>query len=154
MHDECVAQSGIGVLQPFAAFLGSTPVVPEIYWNVYSSEQRWKTICCRLEGLISYVDEMKDVVNVDTSAIEEMKTLLEEIRDGKYADLYLDAVANYIDTNLVQFVARIAKYAFPQLVWDGNAYRYSVVVPTSWDFLRFKWTYDTDDGTYHLTLNY
>lgn len=154
MHDECVAQSGIGALQPFAAFLGSTPVVPEIYWNVYSSEQRWKTICCRLEGLISYVDEMKDVVNVDTATITEMKTLLEEIRDGKYADLYLDAVTNYIDTNLVQFVARIAKYAFPQLVWDGNAYRYSVVVPTSWDFLRFKWTYDTEDGTYHLTLNY
>lgn len=143
-----------GDVKPFAAFLNETPTVPEIYWNVYSSEQRWKTICTRLEGLISYVDDIKDAVNIDTATIKEMKTLLDEIRAGKYADIYLDAVTNYIDENLVQFVARIAKYAFPQLVWDGTAYRYSVVVPTSWDFLRFKWVYSAEDGTYHLTLNY
>lgn len=154
MSDECVYQSRITVpLMPFAAFLGSSPVVPEIYWDVYSSEQRWKTICCRLEAVISYVDEMKDVVNVNSDDISEMKQLLADIRDGKYADIYLDAVASYIDNNLTAFVARIARYAFPQLVWDGSAWRYSIVVPTSWDWLRFKWDY-MDDGTYHLTLNY
>lgn len=155
MHDECFAQSGVtGRLMPFAAFLQGTPVIPEIYWNVYSSEQRWKVICERLEGLIAYVDEVKDVVNVNSADIAAMKQLLYDIRDGKYADLYLDAIASYIDENLTQFVARIARYAFPQLVWDGEAWRYSIVVPTSWDFLRFRWTYFAEDGTYHLTLNY
>lgn len=153
MLDDCMPKSGIAQILPFATFLGATPVVPEIYWDVYTGEQRWKTICCRLEGIISYCEEMKDVVNVNSEDIASMKTLLEEIRDGKYADIYLDAVANYIDTNLVSFVARIARYAFPQLVWDGSAWRYSIVVPTSWDWLRFKWEY-MDDGTYHLTLNY
>lgn len=154
MPDERFVESGVTQLLPFASFLSSTPVVPELYWNVYSSEQRWKVICERLEGLISYVGEMKDVVNVDTSDISAMKQLLDDIKNGKYADLYLDAVASYIDNNLTQFVARIARYAFPQLVWDGEAWRYSVVVPTSWDFLRFRYTYLADDGTYHLTLNY
>lgn len=154
MHDECFAQSAVAPLIPFAAWMASPPVVPEIYWNVYSNEQRWKVICERLEGLISYTEKISEVVNVDSDEIISMKALLNDIRDGKYSDLYIDSLASYIDNNLVNFVARIARYAFPQLVWDGGAYRYSVVVPSSWDFLRFKWDYSAEDGTYHLTLNY
>lgn len=51
------------MLVPFGTFLGSTPVIPDIYWNVYDSEQRWKWICCNLMGLIEYSNKQSDEIN-------------------------------------------------------------------------------------------
>ena len=31
-------------LTPFGTFMGATPVLPSMYWDVYSAEQRWKAI--------------------------------------------------------------------------------------------------------------
>lgn len=41
---------------PFGAIVGSTPQVPEFYWNVYSQEERWKFLCLALESLKDYAN--------------------------------------------------------------------------------------------------
>ena len=55
---------------PYAGYTQFTPALPEFYWDVYSSEQRIKEMCCEIqkmrkyvEYLASYVDEMEDEVN-------------------------------------------------------------------------------------------
>lgn len=54
-------------LLPFNAwYMASSPVIPSFYWDVVSSEQRVKEICCRLSKLIDYAD----AINENVSAIE------------------------------------------------------------------------------------
>lgn len=39
-------------------FTAGTPVLPSLYWNVKSAEQRWKEICCDLAKLIEYANQL------------------------------------------------------------------------------------------------
>ncbi len=60
MHNECNAT---GYVVPFGAFTTFTPVVPEVFWNVYSSEQRYKYLCDWLCALTEYVETVVVEVN-------------------------------------------------------------------------------------------
>lgn len=40
------------------AFTAGTPVIPSLYWDVKSTEQRWKEICCDLSKLIEYANQL------------------------------------------------------------------------------------------------
>lgn len=105
MHDEYFAQSGVtGRLMPFAAFLQGTPVIPEIYWNVYSSEQRWKVICERLEGLIEYTQKIADVINEENANVAT-KAELKQIK-------------NYVDVQVAELKQLIKQLTEGALQWD------------------------------------
>jgi len=52
-----------GPIGTFAGFTASTPVLPAMYWDVYSAEQRWKTMCCNLKKLIEYSESIATEVN-------------------------------------------------------------------------------------------
>lgn len=52
-----------GYVVPFAAFTAFTPVTPEIFWNVYSAEQRYKYLCDWLAALTEYADTISTEVN-------------------------------------------------------------------------------------------
>lgn len=50
-----------GAMFPMPYWLGftaGTPVIPSLYWNVKSAEQRWKEICCDLTKLIEYANQL------------------------------------------------------------------------------------------------
>ena len=59
-------------LTPFGTFMGATPVLPSMYWDVYSAEQRWKAIGKLLKKLCEYVEYMGDEVNVDRDTINKL----------------------------------------------------------------------------------
>ena len=63
----------------FSSFTVSPPVIPDYYWNVYSQEERIKSICMRLERLVAFVDAMVDTVNKQYEMIRELKETIEEI---------------------------------------------------------------------------
>lgn len=70
MLNEC---NTTGFVTPFGAFTGFTPVTPEIFWNVYSAEQRYKYLCDWLQALTKYTDTL----GVDINSIDERLTKLE-----------------------------------------------------------------------------
>lgn len=67
--------SGIvnGYIVPFGAFIGATPVVPAIFWDVYDAEQRWKWVCCNLSALIDYSNEQTKQINELSAELETLK---------------------------------------------------------------------------------
>ena len=138
----------------FAGFTASTPALPQLYFDVQTSEQRWKEICVWLKKLTEFSDSEASKTAGNSEAISELEKLLSAVKNGDYADLYLDAIKQYIDDNLIQFVARIAQYAFPELVFDGKTWRYSVVTPKTWSGLAFRFWWDDDDNTVKLALEY
>lgn len=141
-------------LPPFLGFTASTPALPQLYFDVQTSEQRWKEICVWLKKLTEYAERNGDIANENSCAIEELDKLLDSVKNGEYADLYIDSLKNYIDNNLIQLVARQSKYVFPQLIWDGECWRYAVVIPKSWDYLRFNYVWHPEDTTFTLELSY
>lgn len=55
-------------------FPTQTPVVPEIYWNVVSQEQRYKQLCCTLAALIDYSKLLANGINeVSDEVAEQLK---------------------------------------------------------------------------------
>jgi hypothetical protein len=63
----------------FRAFTDYTPVIPEIYWNVYSQEERIKKLCMEYAKLIAFTDSMVDTVNEQYEIIEDMKQRFPEL---------------------------------------------------------------------------
>lgn len=72
----------MAVYKPFphyVDFTDFTPVIPEIYWNVYSSEQRIRALCCEWVKLVAYVDGMAETVNNQYAIIKDMQERLPEL---------------------------------------------------------------------------
>lgn len=63
-------------IPPYYGFTVSPPVVPSLYWNVYSQEQRIKEICKELLKCIRYAES----IGTETNDIAEK---VQDIYDGK-----------------------------------------------------------------------
>lgn len=48
---------------PYSGWTAWTPVVPKLYWDVYSAEQRMKALCERFSKTEQYMDYVADTVN-------------------------------------------------------------------------------------------
>lgn len=126
---------------------------------VYDDSISYYEVLCKLtEYIQKLIDQMGDYDSLE----EEIKDLqaqvnlvneeLEKVKNGDYVSLYIDSLANWIDANLQEMVARIIKYIFFGLTDDGH---FAAYVPDSWDFIRFDTGMVTDEETYgHLLLYY
>lgn len=50
-------------ITPFAVWTWSSPVIPDFYWNVYSAEQRIKSICKEIGRIEAYLQYLVDQTN-------------------------------------------------------------------------------------------
>lgn len=53
-----IYQAAMFPMPYWLGFTAGTPVIPSIYWDVKSAEQRWKEICCDLTKLIEYTNQL------------------------------------------------------------------------------------------------
>jgi hypothetical protein len=86
----------------YGDFTAFTPVVPELYWNVYSAEERIKALCMEWVKLTAFTDAMVDTVNEQYS---DLKADIQARYDA------LDAAVQNIDDVVTDMNER-----FPQLV--------------------------------------
>lgn len=86
-----------------------TPVVPELYWNVLSSEQRYKQLCCTLQSLIDYSKLLADGLNDVTQDVREQ----------------LEAQSAWVASQIAQLDAELRKLieqvAGSSMDWDVTA---------------------------------
>lgn len=60
----------------WGGFVTSSPVIPELYWNVYSAEQRWKMIACDIKKMVEYINQQTANINdLDARQIENDQTI-------------------------------------------------------------------------------
>lgn len=52
-----------GMWPYFAGFTASTPALPQLYFDVQTSEQRWKEICVWLKKLTEFADATQKEVS-------------------------------------------------------------------------------------------
>lgn len=73
-------------------FTEFTPVIPALYWDVESEEQRTKALCKQLCKLINYAAKMG-------IAIDELQQMLEDIEAGKLDPIIFDAIEEWFAEN-------------------------------------------------------
>ena len=97
------------ILNPFPYyrnFIYSPPVIPDIYWNSYSYEERIKKLCMEYAKLIDFTDSMVDTVNAQYEQIEDINNKVYEIihqaiDDGDFDTIIQQAVQDWLNARTV-----------------------------------------------------
>jgi hypothetical protein len=106
--------------------------------------------------LINLTNQLITNMNVGSDEIENLtkqqldipilKSELDKIAKGEYANLYIDALGSYIDNNLYSLVDKIAQFVTFGL--DDNGY-FIAYIPETWTSIDFS---TSENG--ELVLNY
>lgn len=111
-----------------------TPVIPKIYWDVYSQEQRIKNLCLSFDKVEHYLDYVAEQMN-------EWNLEFSEEIEQEFADMW-QAIHDEYEEQLNEWIRtdgeRIFKEMFSQVYFgltdDGYFCAY---VPESWDDITF-----------------
>ena len=123
-----------------------TPVIPKLYWDVYSAEQRMKQLCMsfdKVEHYLDYVAALMNEWNLEFSeeVEEELTKMWDEIHSG-----YKEAINNWIVNDLPGIIQAAVNMVFFGCSEDGH---YTVFIPESWESIMFNTGYDySDKNTY------
>lgn len=121
---------------PFGGYTWSTPVVPKLYWDVYSQEQRIKALCMEYAKLIAYNSDLADTLNnyieiVDTLqeqlpelVNEDVKQEIQElVTSGQFAEMVqqaIDKIAADIDAEITQLKTDLSNETINRVNADND----------------------------------
>lgn len=111
-----------------------TPVIPKLYWDVYSAEQRMKQLCLnfdKVEHYLDYVATLMNKWNIEFS--EEMEEQLTELWEAVNNGLE-GAAQEWVANNLEWVFTHIAKQVYFGLNLEGYFVAY---IPDGWDDIVF-----------------
>lgn len=94
----------------YFAWTPQDTTLPQLYWNVYSNEQRIHAICRELGKVIRYADMM----GVEVSNIAKA---INDIQEGKLDEFIVTAIAQWFEDNQPQIMQDIAD--INALIGDG-----------------------------------
>lgn len=122
-----------------------TPVIPKLYYNVYSAEQRIKQLCMNFDKVEHYLDYIANLMNEwnieFTDDIEaELKKMWDEIHSG-----YQNALDTWIKEDLPNVIQGAVKQVYFGLNKEGYFVAY---IPSSWDDITFDTGADYSKADY------
>lgn len=127
------------------------------YTNFHDLNLDWilkmiKELAERTDSLEELVQELQKRLELTEEQVKDILAELEAIKDGKYMDVYIDALGKWIDKNLQQLISRIVKYVFFGLSEDGH---FTAYIPDSWDFITFSTNMNFESDLYgHLVMSW
>lgn len=137
-------------LTPFGTFFGATPVLPSLYWDVYSAEQRWKAISEHLKKLCDYLQYLSGEVDVDRDTINQLLEDFQQFQESGFEQYYEAQLQQWIQDNAGFLFTAMAKLVMFGLTDDGHFCAY---IPDSWSEIWFDTIVTVDDPLYgHLVI--
>ena len=135
----------IAPITPFRLWEPPTWVIPKMYWDSMSQEQRIHAICRQIEKLMTYADYLG--VNTDelVTMYNELQAEFTEFKEHGFEDYYKTQVEQWISDNLSFVFEEVAKQVYFGLTDDGHFVAY---IPDSWDDIIFDTGYNFGDDTY------
>lgn len=106
------------ILPPYSRWITtSPPVVPKLYWDAYSQEERIKRICCRIHSIEQYLDYLnKAMADLET----DLRKALQKIIDDTNAALddAINEMRIFVDESIDDMRAWVEAQTFSMNVWD------------------------------------
>lgn len=116
------------------AFFPSAPVVPKLYYDALSPEQRIKKLCEELHRLCEYANLLGENINLDHAAIEQLQADFQRFIDGEFDQYYKDVIYKWISDNFADLISAGIQQVYFGLTDDGYFCAY---IPDSWDEISF-----------------
>lgn len=122
-----------------------TPVIPKLYWDVYSAEQRLKQLCMNFDKVEHYLDYIATLMNewnieFDEEMQKEFADMWEAINNGLE-----NTAKDWINTHLEWVFNNIAKQVYFGLNEQGYFVAY---IPEGWDDIVFDTGMNYGEDTY------
>lgn len=122
-----------------------TPVVPKLYWDVYSAEQRMKWLCVEWDRIEHYLLDICKQTNRNIEDITELQKQFEEFKEHGFDDYYREQIERWILEHFADILTDgIKAVVFFGLTLDGYFVAYR---PESWNEIIFDTgaVYGTDE---------
>lgn len=132
-----------GTLFPFITQY--TPVIPKLYWDVYSSEQRMKWLCKEWDRFEHYLLDLCNQTNLNSDDIAELQRQFKEFKEHGFDDYYRKVIEQWVLDNFADIIETAIQTLFFGLTEDGHFCAY---VPKNWSkYMNFDTgaTYGADD---------
>lgn len=135
---------------PFPAFQPGAPVIPKLYWDALSQEQRIHKICEALHKLCEYANQLAGGINADHVVIEQLLAEFEQFKDSGFEDYYEVQLNQWIHDNAATLFESLAKLVLFGLDDDGH---FAAYIPESWSDIWFDTIATYADPNYgHLCI--
>ena len=141
-----------GNIIPFWGFTEFTPMIPKLYWDTYSQEQRIHALCEQAHKIICYADYLGIELGKAQDDINELIEEFEKFKESGFLDYYEAQISQWVNDNMEKIISEAIKMVFFGLTDDGYFCAY---IPDSWDDIVFDTgaNYANDDYG-HLILKY
>ena len=128
-----------------------TPVIPKLYWDVYSAEQRMKQLCLNFDKVEHYLDYIAELMNSwNIEFTEDMEKQFQEIWDAIH-DGYEQKLNEWFATEFPKWIGQAVRMVFFGCTEDGH---FTAYIPESWNPIIFDYGADySNKNTYgHIIL--
>lgn len=107
-------------MNPFPHYIDfpESTVVPSMYWDVYSPEQRIKALCVEYAKLIAFTDSLVDTVNDQYAVIQTLEDQLPELVNDDVAAQIAEMVTSGEFAEMVNQAIAELDEQYQQLVTD------------------------------------
>ena len=123
-----------GHVTPFRLWEPPTWVIPKMYWDTMSFEQRTHAICRQIEKLMTYADYLGVNLDYTTDELLALKAEFEKFKESGFNDYYLDQIEKWVNDNLETLYKLLVRQVFFGLTEEGYFVAY---IPESWDDIVF-----------------
>lgn len=108
-----------------------TPVIPKLYWDTYSQEQRLKQLCMNFDKVEHYLDYVAELMNEwNIEFTDEIEAKLEEMWNEIHSG-YEQAIDKWFAED---FYKKLVQQVYFGLTLEG---RFVCYIPESWSDIVF-----------------
>lgn len=129
----------------YVDFSPSTFIIPKMYWDAFSLEQRYHALCKTLSKLITYADMLGLNVGELGDLYETLADDFEAFKEHGFDDYYRDQIEQWVNDNLETLYDLIFRQVWFGLTLDGHFVAY---LPDSWDDIELDTGADYALDTY------
>lgn len=134
------------------AFFPSAPVVPKLYYDALSPEQRIKKICEQLQRLCDYANELGIALNIDRDTLNKLLADFEKFIESGFEDYYEGLLNEYLVENFPSLAqVFLTNGVFFELSDDGY---FVANVANQLNFTLDTISDATSESYGHLTITY
>lgn len=133
------------MIPSFFGWTEYTPVIPKLYWDIYSQEERIKRLCKQYDKLCHYASMLAEQVNLSTTQVTTIAQEFESFKASGFYDYYAAQIKDWIEHNLDLLYEQLCTQVYFGLTDDG---RFCAFIPQSWNDIVF------DTGVVYGTEEY
>ena len=116
------------------AFFPSAPVVPKLYYDALSPEQRMKKLCEELHRLCDYANTLGININLDHELIAQLQNDFQTFLDSGFEDHYEEQIHAWALEHMPDIIRDAIRMVFFGLTMDGY---FCAWIPESWSDIWF-----------------